>query len=218
MESACGTDREKEGQMGPIVLMKIGSLHARSVQETGLKLRSRGREFFSGTVVATLDESAEFPANTGLIDLATGTIQLRWGIMVALPFMADAFASGSVSVKESAPLRVSFEEVGQVRKDGSGFDVEGTGQVCPGTMLSSVDIPLQNNLITILPEPRKKTLANALTAGDVIRCALVRESYLDVVLPKSLGGGTQRLNLVGGFLLTPVMTLGKLQHPVKSRR
>jgi len=204
--------------MGPIVLMKIGSLHARSVQEAGLKLRSRGREFSSGTVVATLDESAEFPANTGMIDLATGTIQLRWGIMVGLPFMADAFASGSVSLKESAPLRVSFEEVGKVREDGSGFDVKGTGQVCPGTMLSSVDIPLQNNLITILPEPRKKTLANALTAGDVIRCALVPESFLDIVLPKSLGGGTQRLNLVGGFLLTPVMTLGQLQRPVRGRR
>jgi hypothetical protein len=204
--------------MDPIVLLKIGSLHARSVQETGLKIRRQGQDLFTGTIVACLDESAAFPANVGLINLATGTIQLRWAIIAALPFMADAFASGNVSLKESAPLRVSFEEAGQVQDDGCGFDVKGTGQIGPGSVLSSVTIPLQNNFFRICPEPRKKTLSSLLTAGDAVRCALAPESFLDVVLPKALGGGTQRLNLVGGCLLTPVMTLGQLERPIKGRR
>lgn len=204
--------------MDPTLLLKIESLHARSVQETGLKIRYRGREAHTGTVVATLDDSAPFPANVGLVNLATGTIQLRWAIVAMLPFMADASAAGEVPLKESAPLKVSFEEFGQIREDGCGFDVEGTGEVCPGSVLSPVAIPGQNNYIRVHTDPKKKTFGSLLTAGDTVRCALVAESYLDVVLPKSLGGGTQRLNLVGGFLLTPVMTLGKLAKPVKKRR
>lgn len=204
--------------MDPIVLLRIGSLHARSVQETGLKIRRQGQEFYTGTIVACLDESAPFPANVGLVNLATGAIHLRWAVIAALPFMADAFASGSIAVKESAPLRVSFEEVGQIDKDGCSFDVKGTGEVCSGSLLSSADVTFQNNLVRIHPEPRKKTLSSILSGGDVVRCALAPESYLDVALPKALGGGTQRLNLVGGFLLAPVMTFGKLERPIKGRR
>jgi hypothetical protein len=200
------------------LLLKIESLHARSVQEAGLKIRHRGREIHTGTIVATLDDSAAFPANVGMIDLDTGTIHLRWGIIAMLPFMADAFASGAISVKESKTFRVSFEEAGQVLEDGNGFDVQGTGQLCPGTLLSSADIGFQNNLVRIHPEPRKKTLHALLSAGDSVRCALLPESYLDITLPKSLGGGTQRLNLIGGFLLIPVLTLGQLSKPVKGRR
>lgn len=204
--------------MDPTLLLRIGSLHARSVQETGLKIRRQGHEFYTGTIVACLDESAPFPANVGLVNLATGDIHLRWAVIAALPFMADAFASGSIAHKESAPLRVSFEEVGKVGADGCSFDVEGTGKICPGSLLSSAEIILQNNLIRIHPEPRKKTLSSILSGGDAVRCALAPESFLDVALPKNLGGGTQRLNLVGGFLLTPVMTFGKLERPIKGRR
>jgi hypothetical protein len=193
-------------------------MHARCVQESGLKFRYRGREVNTGTVVATLDDGAPFPANVGLVNLDTGTIQLRWAIVAMLPFMADAFAAGDIQAKESAPLRVAFEEFGQIKEDGCGFDVEGTGEVCAGSVLSPALIPGQNNYIRVLTEPKKKTFSSLLAAGDPIRCALAAESYLDVVLPKSLGGGTQRLNLVGGFLLTPVMTLGKLAKPVKKRR
>ena len=100
--------------MDPIVLLKIKSLHARASQETGLRLRQKGRDILTGPIVAHLDESAESPANMGMIDLATGTIQLDWAVIATLPFMADAFASGSISQKESASVRASFEESGQV--------------------------------------------------------------------------------------------------------
>jgi hypothetical protein len=205
--------------MDPIVLLKIKSLHARASEATGLTIRQKGREVFTGTIVAHLDDSAESPANMGMIDLATGSIQLHWAIIATLPFMADAFASGAISQKESALLRASLEESGQVLDDGSGFNVHGTGKIGPGSVLSSAKIVLHNNFVKILEYSRTVTLGSALAAGDVVRCAIVPDSsFLDIALPKSLGGGTHRLNLVGGFLLVPVMSLERPERTKRSRR
>ena len=205
--------------MDSIVLLKIKSLHVRVSQENGLTLRPKGREINTGTIVACLDDSAASPANMGMIDLATGTIQLNWAVIVTLPFTADAFAIGLISQKESDLVRASFEESGQVLDDGSGFDVKGTGKISLGSVLSSAKIPLHNNVIDIRGDGRTRTLVSDLAAGKVLRCALVTEScYVDVALPKSLGGGTQRLNLVGGFLLVPVMILERPERTRRSRR
>ena len=205
--------------MGPIVLFKIESLHARTVQETGLTIRQRGTEIVTGSIVAQLDDSAAFPTNLALVDLATGAIQLRWGIIAALPFLADAFASGSLSPKDSSPVRATLDETGQVLDDGSGFQVKGTAQIKPGSLLSSAAITLHNNLVQIVTEGRKSTSVSALASGAGVRCTLVPESsYLDVTLPKSMGGQSQRLNLVGGFRLVPVMTLASPQPTKRSRR
>jgi hypothetical protein len=205
--------------MDPIVLLKIKSLHARTSPETGLKIRQRGREIAAGTIVAHLDDSAEVPANMGMIDLATGTIQLRWAVIATLPFMADAFASGSIPQKESSPLRASLEESGQVLDDGSGFNVQGTGKIAPGSVLGKSSIALHNNVVELLGNGGKATSIRALAAGEVVRCVLVpNSSYLDVALAKSLGGGTQRLNLVGRFLLAPVMILQRPEPTKRSRR
>jgi hypothetical protein len=206
-------------QVGPIVLFKIESLHARTVQETGLTIRQRGTEIVTGTIVAHLDDSAAFPTNLALVDLATGAIQLRWAIIAALPFLADAFASGSLSPKDSSPVRATLDETGQVLDDGSGFQVKGTAQIKPGSLLSAADITLHNNLVQIATEGRKSTSVSALASGAGVRCTLVPESsYLDVTLPKSMGGQSQRLNLVGGFRLVPVMTLAPPQPTKRSRR
>ena len=40
-------------------------------------------------------------------------------------------------------------------------------------------------------------MTRAFPSGKSVRCALDPKSYLDVKLPTSLGGGTQRLNLSG---------------------
>jgi hypothetical protein len=205
--------------VGPIVLFKIESLHARTVQETGLTIRQRGTEIVTGTIIAQLDDSAAFPTNLALVDLSTGAIQLRWGIIAALPFLADAFASGSLSPKDSSPVRATLDETGQVLDDGSGFQVKGTAQIKPGSLLSAAAITLHNNLVQIATEGRKSTSVSALASGAGVRCTLVPESsYLDVTLPKSMGGQSQRLNLVGGFRLVPVMTLASPQPTKRSRR
>jgi hypothetical protein len=205
--------------VGPIVLFKIESLHARTVQETGLTIRQRGTEIVTGTIIAQLDDSAAFPTNLALVDLSTGAIQLRWAIIAALPLLADAFASGSLAAKDSSPVRATLDETGQVLDDGSGFQVKGTAQIKPGSLLSAADITLHNNLVQITTEGRKSTSVSALASGAGVRCTLVPESsYLDVTLPKSMGGQSQRLNLVGGFRLVPVMTLAPPQPTKRSRR
>jgi hypothetical protein len=205
--------------MDPIVLLKIKSLNARTSPETGLKIRPPGSEIRTVTIVAHLDDSAEVPANMGMIDLATGTIQLRWAVIAKLRFMADAFASGSRSQKESSPLRASLEESGQVLDDGTGFNVQGTGKIAPGSVLGKSTIALHNNAVKLVGDGRAVTSIRALAAGEVVRCALVPDSsYLDVALSKSLGGGTQRLNLVGRFLLVPVMILQRPEPTKRSRR
>jgi hypothetical protein len=205
--------------VGPIVLFKIESLHARTVQETGLTIRQRGLEIVTGTIIAHLDDSAAFPTNMALVDVATGAIQLRWGIIAALPFSADAFASGTLSQKDSSPVRATLDETGQVLDDGSGFQVKGTAQINPGSLLSAARITFHNNFVKIATEGRKSTSVSALASGSGVRCTLVPESsYVDVSLPKSLGGASQRLNLVGGFRLVPVMTLARPEPTKRSRR
>jgi hypothetical protein len=205
--------------MDPVVLFKIESLHARTVQDSGLIIRQQGREFVTGTIVAHLDQAAASPANTGMVDLATGAIQLRWEVIAGLPFLADAFAGGQVSHTESAPVRISLSEAGQVLESGSGFQVGGTGQIQPGSFLSAARINLHNNLAHIIPEGRKSTLGRALAARGPVRCILVPESsYVDVSLPKAMGAGTQRLNLTGGFVIVPVMTLARPGPTKRSRR
>src|SRR5579871_1174293 len=120
--------------MDQIVLLKIESLHARVVQEPGLKFRLKQKEVHTGTIAAHLDDTAPPPANLGLLNVTTGTIRLRWAIVATLPVLADAFASGLISQKESGLLRVSFDESGQIPEDGSGFDATGGGSVSPGSL------------------------------------------------------------------------------------
>jgi hypothetical protein len=202
--------------MDHVVLVQIESLHARVVQEAGIKLRYKRREFFTGSIAAHLDEKADPPANLGLINLNTGAIRLRWAIIATLPVMADAVASGQVPQKETGLLRVSFDEVGQILKDGSGFDAAGGARILPGSLLGSATIAAHSNTFRLIRDepPMTRAIAN----GNSVRCALMPESYLDLNLPSSLGGETQRLNLVGACVLVPVLSLGSRERMKRTRR
>jgi hypothetical protein len=207
------------GQMEPIVLLKIKSLHARSLPETGLSIRYGGSDILTGPIVACLDECAEVPANMGMIDLATGAIRLQWAVIATLPFLADAFASGAISQKDSEPVRATLDEHGHVLDDGSGLDMKATGKISPGSVLSGAKIGSHQNLAKFVRIGRTVNFIAALAAGEAVRCAFVPEfSALEVKLPKSLGGRTQRLNLTGGFLLVPVMMLERPDRSKQSRR
>jgi hypothetical protein len=193
--------------MNQIVLFKIGSLHCRTVQEAGLQLRHRGREFLTGPIVAHLDERAEAPGNLGLIDLASGAVKIRWAVIATLPFLADATARGHVPEEESGPVRVWFEESGRVLEGDSGFDVKGPGHILPGSFLSEATA-ITSNRAEVLPGGPITAFRHGLGAGEIVRCRFVPEfSQVHVTLPDSLGGGRQHLNLTGGFSLSPLMSL-----------
>jgi hypothetical protein len=200
--------------MDPLILLRITSLHART--GGSFKIKIGGKEIESGPIAACLDVSAPIPANLGLLDLATRMISLRWSVTVGLPFLADVFASLPADLSES--VRMSFEETGQVHEDGSGFDAYGTGEVAPGSLFSDAFVPFQSNFIIISPKRSLRSTGRALAAGTPIRCVFRPESFLDIVLPDSLGGGTHRLSLAGGFVLTPVMTLPRTMKGVRKRR
>jgi hypothetical protein len=202
--------------MDQIVLVKIESLHARVMQEAGLNFRMKGREFVTGTIAAHLDEKAAPPANLGLVNLTTRKIRLRWAIIATLPAMADACAAGQVSEKELGLVKISFDEQGQFQKDGSGFDAKGGGEMAAGSVLSSAVIKSQPNGFGAIPAGLD--IVRALGNGSTVRCALKPESYIDLALPKSLGGEKRRLNLTGGFRLVPVLTLGPLAETKRTRR
>jgi hypothetical protein len=202
--------------MDQIVLVKIESLHARLMQEAGLNLRLKGREFVTGTIAAHLDENAEAPANLGLVNLTTRQIRLHWAIIATLPAMADACAAGQISEKELGLVKVSFDEHGQFLKDGSGFDTDGHGKMAAGSVLSSAVIPSQPNGVKAIPAGLD--IIRALSTGNTVRCALSPESYIDIAFPKSLGGEKQRLNMIGGFRLVPVMALGAGAETKRTRR
>ena len=179
------------------------------VQPNGLKIRQKNHDIFTGTIVAHLDEAAKPPANLGLFNLTTGTIRLRWAIIATLPIMADAFAAGQVSQKEIEQLRVSFDEVGEVPEDGYEFEATGGGEIAAGSLLSAAKVLSQSNgFRTFSFKGKKVCLQSALAGGASVGCTLSPESTLELALPKSLGGGTHRLNLVGGFVLVPIMTIG----------
>jgi hypothetical protein len=205
--------------MDRVALFRIGSLHARAVQENGLRFRHRGREILTGPVVAQLDDRADPSGNLGLVNLSAGAVRLRWSITVTLPFLADAAAAGLVPEKDGGPLRVRLEESGGVLPDGSGVSVRGTGHVLPGSFFSQAGVAAHANLFKTSGGAPAAALRRAATAGDPVACVLVPEaSHLDVALPRSLGGGTQRLNLTGGFSLLPVMTLPAAADKAGRRR
>jgi hypothetical protein len=194
--------------MDQVLLLKIESLHARLVPETGIKIRYKRRELTTGVVSAILDETAVPPANLGMLNLTAGTIHLSWRIVATLPFLADVSAAGLLPEKETAPLKINFEEIGNVLEDDSGFDAVGGGSIEPGTPFSGVKITIQSNYARTFP-PRKVPLAETLASGKSVRCVLTPDSYLDFKLTPSLGGGTQRANLIGSFALVPLMLLGR---------
>jgi hypothetical protein len=199
--------------MAQLMLLQIQSLHARSVQEAGLIVRIGGIAIETGPIVAILDGTAVSPANTALLDLDTGKIRLKWGVIATLPFMADAFASGAIAPAVSAPVQVTLDEHGHVLGDGNGFDVQGTGNIVPGSILSGASVPTHQNLVSA------PGIAASLAAGDTAICTFAPESsVVQVKLPRALGGGTQSLNLTGGFLLVPLMTLEPRERSKRRRR
>jgi hypothetical protein len=205
--------------MESIVLLQITSLLARCLPESGLMIRQRGIEIMTGPIVASLDESAPIPANTGIVDLATGAIRLQWAVIATLPFLADAFASGTLSPKDSAPVRATFDESGRALDDGSGFDVKGKGRISPGSILSAATVPAHQNPFGFVGIDSLAKFGAALNAGNAVRCAFASGSaVVDLKLPKALGGGTQRLTLTGGFVLAPLLTLERPDRTKRSRR
>jgi hypothetical protein len=194
--------------MSKIILFKIASLHARSIQETGLKVIHRGKEFYTGTIVAHLDAHAKIPGNLGIIDLATGLMKIRWSVIATMPFLADALARGHIRETENSPLRVSFQEQGHLLSDDTGFHVKGPGRIAAGSVFSESKVQSSNRAVVLSQHPDAQTLRRRLAAGKLVRLSFVPEhSLLEIELSASLGSGWQRFNLVGGFSILPVMTL-----------
>ncbi len=196
--------------MDTVILVKIESLHARMVEPEGMKLNFQGRNISTGAIVAHLDASAPVPANCGMLNLNTGRIRLHWSVIVTMPFSADAFIAGFVDEEDSPTTKITFEEEGCVDEDDSGFDAVGPGKIAPGSLLSQVKVARQPNFVEFIPSGKgreKEKMTATLARGESARCNFLPKSYLDLTLPKSLGGGNQRLHLIGGFFLVPVMTL-----------
>ncbi len=205
--------------MERVLLVKIDSLQARAVQDNGLKFRYKRRDFVSGPIVAHLDETASPPANLGLINVSTGEIRLSWAIIATIPLTPAALAAGELSDKEGGLLRMTFDETGKVLEDGSGFDAFGGGTIGSGSLFSGALLASQSNFARVTASTKKTPhLARTLTAGGSVSLVLIPESFLDVTLPKSLGGETQRLNLTGVFTLSSILALGNVEGAKRSRR
>jgi hypothetical protein len=210
--------------MNEIVVFKITSVHTRSIQETGLKVKHRGREFYTGTVVTCLNDHAQAPDNIGIIDLATGAMKIRWSLIATMPMLADAYARGEVDEQESSPLYVVFEEEGHIHDSDDGFTVNGPGKIQDGSLFSGCIVASDNSGTRILPNtPRSddstspsgrkphRSLTQQILHGEPVHFMFEPEfSTVEVAFPVALGGTKQRLNLVGGFSIRPIMTLPRL--------
>lgn len=203
--------------MDQIYLVKMESLQARVVKESGMTLRIGGKEVVTGTISGVLDESAGPHANVGIVNATTGAIHLRWSIVATLPILADLLAAGAVSESESGVLRVAFEEVGQLSRDGSGFDSEGFATIAPGSLLSKAQVMAHNQIVRVA-DRKNPSIVRALSRGQSVRCAFLPESRIDARLPRSLGGGAHQLNLMGGFALVPTLTFGRLAKPRSGKK
>ena len=201
--------------MDPLVLLQITSLHARTVGS--LKLTICGKVAEAGPIMASLDPSAGPPANLAMLDLATRMITLRWSVIVGLHPLADLFAG--LPADRSDAVTVTFEETGQIHEDGSGFDAYGGGEMGPGSLLSDADMEFQSNFIKFAGRrPSFKAMGRSLLGGTPLRCVMQPESFLHITLPSALGGGAHRVNITGGFVLEPAMTLPRTMKSVRKRR
>jgi len=206
--------------MSRIMLLKIESLLVRTVDLNGLKFRLKGNEVSTGVVVGSTDEIARAPGNTGLIDLDSGSIQLNCAAVATMPMMVDAMTAGHIPPSQTGPVKLSFSEFGTVKEDGSGFNTEGKGSIGPGSILSSASIPAKNNGVAC-PPARGKThshLIQSLASGESVDCVISPESFLDIKLPRPLGGGSQRIHIMGGFTLVPLGMFGHLKGTKKGKK
>jgi hypothetical protein len=191
-----------------LVLFQICSLHARTVQEAGLKIVHRGKEFYTGPIVAHLDQPRDEPGNLGLVDLASGSMRVRWCCAATLPFLADAISRGEVADHESGPVRVVFEESGHMLDDGDGFDVKGPGKVLDGSLFRDCIVATTNYAAVACERLSTGFFTRELASGRTVQLAFAPElCTLDVKLSADLGGTAQRLHLTGGFSVRAVMTL-----------
>lgn len=198
--------------MDQVYLVKMESLQARVVKESGMTLRIGGKDVVTGTISGVLDDSAGPQANLGIVNATTGAIHLRWSIVATLPILADLLAAGAVAESESGVLRVAFEEVGQLSPDGSGFTSNGFAKIAPGSLLSKAQVLAHSQIVRVV-DPKQPSIVKALSRGRSVRCAFLPKSQIDAQLPRSLGGGTHHLNLMGGFALVPALTFGRLAKP-----
>ena len=190
--------------MDKLLACRITSLHARTGLDPDSKLRYRRKELDTGAVVAHLDPNAMLPDNLGLINLTTGAIKIRWAVVATLSLLVDASAQGLLPDEEAEPVRLWFEESGKITD--KGFRVRGNGGILPGSIFSgSSGIACANAAELVSGDgPFLKKLAG----GRPVKLAFVpKSSTLDLAFPSQLGGGTHRLNLVGGFSLIRIMTL-----------
>src|SRR5262249_37741036 len=135
-----------------------------------------------------------------------------------IPVMADRFAAAQIPYKDSGPVRLWLEESGRVSNDGSEFRVKGTGYFAPGSAFSNATIEAHQNFIEVIGTGPEKNLKRALAKGKPVRCAFKPgSSFLNLTLPKALGGGNHDLHLVGGFTILPVNGSGSAQSSRRGR-
>jgi hypothetical protein len=191
--------------MATIVVFQITSLHARTVQQAGLKIRYQGKDYSSGVLAANLDVSAAHPANIGVVNLKTGAIKIRWSAIATVPFLADAAAQGLLSAAESAPVRIWFEESGHVGKNARTFNIKGPGGIHAGSIFSAAPVSCAN---VIAMSGGGGSFIKKMAAGKRVHCSFdPNQSTIKVKLPAKLGGTSQSQNLIGGFSAEPVLAL-----------
>jgi hypothetical protein len=187
-----------------LLAFRITSLHAQTVLDTDSRLRYRRKELDTGTILAHLDPNAVLPDNFGLINVTTGAIKIRWAVVATLSFLIDASAQGLLPDGEDEPVRLRFEESGKVTDNG--FRVRGSGEILPGSIFAGSSGVLCANFCELVSGDG--TFLKKIATGRPVKLAFVpKSSTLDLKFPSQLGGGTHKLNLMGGFSLLRIMTL-----------
>ena len=182
----------------------------------GFHLQWQGREIDSGPVTVTLGE----PGSGGVIDYASGRVNVEFRIRISFPELAEALADMGAEADLTAPVEAVIRSQGVVFDDRHSLRLAGKGQLGEHRLFDRNETRLE-----ILAPTRCCADAGSLS-GDEIKAALRRgepmtwkfnptEKRVVLVLPEMLGGHSHLLCLVGSYTFTakPEDAMGAVAQP-----
>jgi hypothetical protein len=169
----------------------------------GFHLQWQGREIDSGPVTVALGE----PGSGGVIDYATGRVNVEFRVRISFPELAEALADMGAEADLTAPVEAVIRSEGVVFDDRHSLRLAGKGQIGEHRLFDRDETKLE-----ILAPTRCCADAGSLS-GDDIKAALRRgepmtwkfnptEKRVVLVMPEMLGGQSHLLCLVGSYTFT----------------
>ena len=126
--------RAEEPEPAERVIFKVDDLYGLS---TGTKFPlNRTASIDTGPMSLTMDPKADPATNVGMVDFASGSLRVRYGVQVVFPGLHELVMSGNHDLDLLGPVRAIATDECTLTPDLSGWRALGCLELLPGSMWS----------------------------------------------------------------------------------